>query len=317
MTVDRLEGELHGTDPRGAAALPVSSIVSVCDELLGEASRRRHLFAWLRAPGSGAEEWLPVDAYYPRSRVVLVCRDEPTEDDQLYRELVPRNGLRLLVLAPSELGRDRASAKRALGEMIATLEPAHGRGEPERPVETRPDGRVALTPAAAQSSPATTPRRTRSPASATPSRQGRRAHRLGRSPTRARWPTTGVRAQRRPRPSTAGGPSHVRRRSGTTPRPSPVRATALESSWVVAGLALAFAIAAELYVAVVVVALGAGRVWLGGLIALDALVRVGGAVAAERAGSKGWSWACVIGGAPVVVLFALTHRHDRVRPVGL
>lgn len=272
MTVDRLEGELHGFDSEKIEALPISSIVSLCDELVGEASRRHHLFAWLRPPGGDAEEWLPVDAYYPRRRVVVVCRTERTGDDQLYRELVPQHGLQLLVLTPSELGIDRAGARDRLAEMLAAL------SEPD----ARPLGPRAPTPPPA----AAAPPMPRHPEAARP-QQGRDARQPRASLNRRRPPSTGNR--------------------------SPARAAKPEGSWVVVGLALAFALAAELYVAVVVVALGAGLVLLGVVIGLDAFARAAGAIAAERSGSKGWSWACVIGGAPAAVLFAV-HQRRRYPP---
>ena len=71
---------------------------SICDELLGEVGRRAHIFAWLRAPGAGADEWLPVDAYYPRARLVVMCRSGSRPDDAVYRELVPAHGLGLMTL---------------------------------------------------------------------------------------------------------------------------------------------------------------------------------------------------------------------------
>ena len=42
--------------------IPAATILGMCDRLLGEVGRRRHMFAWLRVPGSASEEWLPVDA---------------------------------------------------------------------------------------------------------------------------------------------------------------------------------------------------------------------------------------------------------------
>jgi hypothetical protein len=81
-------------------------ILDLCDRLLGEVGRRQHLFAWLRAPGAPAGEWLAVDAYYPARRVVVVCRDEAGEDDGLFDELIPAHGLRLLRIAPASLGPD-------------------------------------------------------------------------------------------------------------------------------------------------------------------------------------------------------------------
>jgi hypothetical protein len=101
--------------------LTVPSVLDLCDRVLGEIGRRSHLFAWLRAPGAGPQEWLAVDAYYPGNRLVVICRDEPTEHDHLYAELVPAHGLRLLELAPSQLSADAAQAGLTLRRRIAEL----------------------------------------------------------------------------------------------------------------------------------------------------------------------------------------------------
>jgi hypothetical protein len=57
----------------------------MCDRLLDEVGRRRHMFAWLRAPGAGAGEWLAVDAYYPRARLVVMCGPSPGRHDCWWR----------------------------------------------------------------------------------------------------------------------------------------------------------------------------------------------------------------------------------------
>src|SRR6516165_4891558 len=115
--------------------LEESEILSLCDRVIGEPSRRRHLFAWLRAPGGGAQEWLPVDAYYPAHRLVVVWRDRDVRRDTTYSELVPAHGLRLLELTPDELGGDPADAVR---RMIAALGPgASLAAPPPAPVAER------------------------------------------------------------------------------------------------------------------------------------------------------------------------------------
>src|ERR1700686_1345654 len=68
----------------GSPALP--AILALCDRVVGEIGRRSHLFSWLRAPGSGPEEWLAVDAYYPGHRLVVVCREDRSASDYLYAE---------------------------------------------------------------------------------------------------------------------------------------------------------------------------------------------------------------------------------------
>jgi hypothetical protein len=148
MTVEDLAAgvdvpeEETGMERRG---LPAPTILAMCDRLLGEVGRRRHMFAWLRVPGSAAEEWLPVDAYYPRARLVVMCHPAPGPHDGLYRELVPAHGLGLLTVNPDVLGDDGAAVEAALAGRIFDLEhiprPA--------PVEGRPAARVrAVDPAA-------------------------------------------------------------------------------------------------------------------------------------------------------------------------
>lgn len=95
------------------------AIVDLCDRLLEEVGRRQHLFAWLRAPGAPAGEWLAVDAYYPARRVVVVCQDEAGEHDDLFDELIPAHGLRLLRIALESL---RSDPEPALAARIAALE---------------------------------------------------------------------------------------------------------------------------------------------------------------------------------------------------
>jgi hypothetical protein len=103
------------------AELEVSEVLALCDRALGEPGRRKHLFAWLRAPGAGPEEWLPVDAYYPSHRLVVVWHQQPSARDAVYADEVPAHGLRLLELSPAALGGDPAASLR---RMIAELAPA-------------------------------------------------------------------------------------------------------------------------------------------------------------------------------------------------
>lgn len=110
------ETDLEG---RGLAA---GTILAMCDRILGEVGRRRHMFAWLRAPGGAADSWLPVDAYYPRARLVVMCRPASGPHDGLYRELVPAHGLGLLTLDPGVLGDDAAVVEAALAAKIFDLE---------------------------------------------------------------------------------------------------------------------------------------------------------------------------------------------------
>lgn len=129
------------------AALEVSEILDLCDRVIGESGRRAHLFAWLRAPGAGPEEWLPVDAYYPAHRLVVVWHEQPSASDSTYTEQVPAHGLRLLELSPAALDGD---PDQNLRRMIAGLGPPPAplasapRAEPASPEQRRFDYGLGL-----------------------------------------------------------------------------------------------------------------------------------------------------------------------------
>lgn len=232
---DELAGEGRG--------LTASAILAMCDRLLGEVGRRGHVFTWLRAPGAASDEWLPVDAYYPRARLVVMCRSGRGPHDGLYRERIPAHGLGLLRLDPDVLGQDPEAVETALAAKIFDLEHV-----------PRPAGRTA---ASAPSSDA---------------------------------------------PAAAWTPVKVER-TAVTP--------ALEQGvGVLAGLALAIVLIAEIYLAVGV-AFNAGRVMLGAAIALEACSRAIATVAAARVGERAWACACAIVGAPAVIWFAFLRRGGR------
>ena len=113
---------IPGRSDRAALGLPAPTILSLCDGLLGEAGRRHHMFAWLRAPGAGTGDWLAVDAYYPRARLVVICRSGPGPHDSLFREQIPAHGLGLLMLDPAVLGSDREAVKASLAAKFFDLE---------------------------------------------------------------------------------------------------------------------------------------------------------------------------------------------------
>lgn len=131
-----------GRSDRAALGLPAPTILSMCDSLLGEAGRRHHMFTWLRAPGAGAGEWLAVDAYYPRARLVVICRSGPGPHDSLYRELIPAHGLGLLTLDPAALGTDREAVEASLAKKFLDLSGDVARGR-SRPSATRAAARNA------------------------------------------------------------------------------------------------------------------------------------------------------------------------------
>jgi hypothetical protein len=139
MTTDELGLELTGPS---AAPLRAEEVLNVCDRILGEPARRRHLFAWLRPPGAAADEWLPVDGYYPGNKLVVVWHPTPGANDRVYSELVPAHGFRLLELTPEAVGaRDQAEARlRARIEALgATPRPARqSQARPARPAQPRP-----------------------------------------------------------------------------------------------------------------------------------------------------------------------------------
>lgn len=121
------ERERGASGSPGAQPAEITRALTACDALLGEVGRRGHMFAWLRAPEQ--DGWLPVDAYYPGNRVVVMCRAEPQPHDELFRRDVPEHGLRLLELGARELdgtaqGRERiARLVGALGTRAAPAQP--------------------------------------------------------------------------------------------------------------------------------------------------------------------------------------------------
>jgi hypothetical protein len=132
----------------GNQPLSVARILDLCDRLVAELGRRQHLFAWLRPPGAGPEEWLQVDAYYPGNRLVVVWHERPGPHDHVYSELVPARGLRLLELTPSDVAGGLEGAERTLRRMIAALGPAPQRASEPAPLE------VVEEPRAVRSQPA-------------------------------------------------------------------------------------------------------------------------------------------------------------------
>jgi hypothetical protein len=169
MTTDELGAELtEKSNP-----LTIAHVLNLCDRMLGEPARRRHLFAWLRAPGAAADEWLPVDGYYPGNKLVVVFHSSPAGNAKIYSELVPAHGFKLLELTPDDLD-DPARAEATLRERINALGVA-----PRRPRKSQPQqGAVAravasLAPArpvaeTGPSEPAPAVTRSRPPAEVTP-----------------------------------------------------------------------------------------------------------------------------------------------------
>ncbi len=307
-----------------ADELPTGAILALCDKVLGEVGRRSHRFAWLRAPGQVADAWLPVEAYYPRHRLVVICHAEPTPYDHLFAQLIPQHGLRLLEFAPAALGADPAVAEQLLRRKIARLPPvvAPERVEPRaRPIRVPAPRR--RSPEAEESAPRDTARprerdRNRGlPSVSLPSLAGIGGSRRGAStPAAATAPaprTLPHEPGRGPAPRLVAAPAKARLapRGAPSSRGRTAHGSESVAVAVVFGLALAVICGAELVIAVIVVGLDSGRLVLGLGIAFDACARVLGTLDSERVGKTGWVWACAIAGSPAVVAAALVWPRPR------
>jgi hypothetical protein len=326
MTADGVAGE-RAPAPTGGwpASLPVPMILGLCDRVLGEIGRRGHLFAWLRPPGPGTDDWLVVDSYYPSNRLVVVCREQPAAHDHLYAELVPSHGLQLLALTPKELGGGPADAELALKALIAELAlPSRRPAAPEPQKEVRigesaiarVTGSFARLAAPARIEPPRAPRSRAAAAergarfvaarSALPRREPAIVRRpLGRQPPAAR--TSPPRPVSRSTPRAIVIPrtrTRILRSAAPVPNIAPVG--------LLVGVALAAVLCAEMYFGIGKVMLDGGRWLLGFGILLDACSRTLGTVAAGRVRRPDWAWGCVIGGSPVVAAFALFRSEGAV-----
>ena len=137
--------------PRPRSESDEAYVVDLCDEILGEQSQRQHRFPWLVGdPGAkGTRARLPVDAFYPGHGLVLEYRERQHTSEVPFfdrratlsgmgrgeqrrryderREVeIPRHGLRLIVVTPTQLAatsrgrlrRDRESDKAALAGLL-------------------------------------------------------------------------------------------------------------------------------------------------------------------------------------------------------
>jgi hypothetical protein len=299
---DTLREPVPGRSEPDERGLPDSTILSMCDELLGEVGRRDHIFHWLRAPGADIDEWLPVDAYYPRARLVVMCRSDLGEHESVFRQLVPARGLTLMRLNPAILGSDQETVREALVAKIFDLEHGpRGRARPERASGERVRGlrargeRVRGERARSKADPEGRPQKKADPKE--------RPQKTADPAGRAEKPRPFERSDQRP-PEPDWSPVKVEH--------TPVPRGYVHGAGVLAGLALAAVLIAELYLGVIVVAFHDSRLLLGLAIALDACSRMLGTAAAERAGRRGWAFACAIVGAPVVAWFALLRPSGRM-----
>jgi hypothetical protein len=317
--VDPRPPAAEGAAAVGAPAADNSELLDLCDRIIGEMGRRRHLFSWLRAPGA-AEGWLAVDAYYPASRLVVVCHLQPGPHDHLYRELIPGRGLRLLELSTAELPVEGEAAATELRRLIADLGPAPPRAvkarSTEDPERETPLAEVAMARiVSALTPPPTAPaaeRRGVGPSRAAAAERGARfvaEHRAAAASRAAASRGAGPRAEihhpRSPRP--------VRPHRTRTPPTARFRPAELQPRSLVIGLALAAVVLAEAYFGVARIGLDQGHVLLAFGLALDACARTLGTAAARRAGRVEWSWLSALGGSPLVAWFVFFQRSGPVR----
>ena len=271
------------------------TVLAVCDGLIGEIGRREHLFSWLRAPESEPDQWLPVSAYYPGKRMVVVCDAQRSPHKLLYEELVPAHGLRLLRVAVDELPSDREQARALLEVRIAALGP-----DPAPPGEaaaSEPVSRAGPVASAVASLVHPAPSPDPEP-QADPSPQRAAMHRATRLLAARRAAAGDTWSAASPqRPEASSRRAH-RGRSGS-------QAGVLQPPSVLLGLVLAAVVCLELYIAVAGIAVSSGQVVLAIAVALDACARALGAIAAGKVDRQDWAWGCVIVGSPAVAGFAL------------
>jgi hypothetical protein len=260
MTTEELGGGL-GDDSFAPEfperALDVTDVLDLVDRIMAEPGRRAHVFGWLRRPGGASDDWLPVDAYYPASRLVVVCQELGAPYREVFAELVPAHGLRLLEISADELAAGRDAVMGSLRRRLRELGPPPGRAADSARVDR--SWVRAWTGATTQA----------------PGRAG-----ASEVPEESRVPT-------------AGGERQV--------------------AGVLAGIALAGVLVAEVYAGVARAGLDSGHVLLAFGLALDVCSRALGTLAAGRARSSEWAWWCALGGSPVVVSFALFQRDGPVR----
>ncbi len=304
MTVDgqaqeRVPDLTGGPSASSAGPMPVNVVLDLCDRLLGEIGRRQHRFAWLRPPGSGIEDCLVCDAYYPGNRLVAICREEGSEPDPLYAEQVPGNGLLLLMITPSALGMDRQGAADALLERIGALGPLPQRPggpavieRPQRPEPGRANGQ-----------------RAESRRLALPERRAPEAARPERRPPGAARPEPRPPEPARPEPRRPEAARAAAKRAQAKHSSDPERD---QRFGMLIGLALALVVAAESLILVIAVSLGHDHPALAFGFALDACARSLGTIAAAREGNHGRAWACIVIGSPAVVSFVLPRRDGAI-----
>jgi hypothetical protein len=256
----------------------VSSPIDLCDALLGEVARREHRFSWLRVPGG--EDWLAVDAYYPGNRVVVAIAPD-AEAERVCRELVPQNGLYLVVLPAAEIVQERDHLQRAVGEGLSKS------GWTPRPAPqtyaAQEGGVAALPPPAPAPSTVRTAAGTPAPSPA------------------ASAPSPGASA---PSPGASA--------------PSPA-ADAEQRFGMLIAVLLVVVVWVEAYLGVDRLALAGNHIVLGFGLVLDACARVIGTIAAAYAGDHQAAWRALIVGSPQVAYdaYATAESTSRTEPATL
>lgn len=125
---------------RGRAASDEFYVIDLCDEALGEAGLRQHRFPWLvgdPSPKTGRTAVLPVDAYWPGQHLVVEFYERQHSEavpffdkpdrvtvsgvsrgeqralyDERRRQLVPQQGIRLVVITLDDFEHKRGKIVR-------------------------------------------------------------------------------------------------------------------------------------------------------------------------------------------------------------
>jgi len=106
----------------------VGAILEMCDRVVGEESRRNHVFEWLQLSENDSDPLLAVDAYYPSHGLVLLCQDGPEPYDELCATRVPAHSLRLLTVM---LGDFKGDAARAMSTLALNVRLAADSAPPQ------------------------------------------------------------------------------------------------------------------------------------------------------------------------------------------
>jgi hypothetical protein len=305
MTAERrAEPAGNGSPPE----LSVSTVLAVCDGLLGEIGRPDHRFSWLQAPDSGPGEWLPVSAYYPGKRLVIMCGLESDPQRLVYEELIPAHGLRLLRVTVGELPADQSQARDLLEVRIAALvpdpPPAHAPGQADGDERARPVASAIASLVRPVSEPAPTAPALPPGSQAAAVERAARLLAARRAEAGDTWSSSS--------PPSRGAPSRRSHPAPTGREHSVAETAVLDAPGLLLGLAVAAVVAFEIYVAVADVALSSGQLVLALGILLDGCARALGAVAAGKVDRPDWAWGCVIVGSPAVAAFALFQREGPV-----